>query len=115
MEYIIDAKNKSLGRVASEAALVLRGKRRVDFAPNKIPDIKVQIKNLNAIKIEEKKNRQKEYKRYSGYPGGLKFYSLKKILEKRGIEYVFKKAVTGMLPKNRLQKQMIKNLVISNE
>ncbi|MBI4691884.1 MAG: 50S ribosomal protein L13 [Candidatus Terrybacteria bacterium] len=115
MEYIIDAKDKILGRIASEAALVLRGKKEANFTPNRVPDVKVKIINLAQIKIPEKKLKQKKYKRYSGYPGGLEIISFEKMMEKKGIEYVFKKAVMGMLPKNKLQKKIIKNLVISNE
>lgn len=114
MEYVIDAKNKILGRIASEAAFALRGKKEVNFIPNRIPDVKVKIINLDKIKISEKKIKQKKYKRYSGYPGGLKIISLEKILEKKGIGYVFKKAVMGMLQKNKLRNKIIKNLVISN-
>jgi len=113
MEYIIDAKDKILGRVASEAVLVLRGKKEANFVPNRVFDVKVKIINLDKIKISEKKIKQKNYKRYSGYPGGLKIISLEKMLEKKGIEYVFKKAVMGMLPKNKLQKKIMKNLIIS--
>lgn len=112
MEYVIDAENKIFGRIASEAALALRGKREANFIPNRVPDVKVKIINLDKIKISEKKIKQKKYKRYSGYPGGLKIISLEKILEKKGIGYVFKKAVMGMLPKNKLQKRIIQNLII---
>lgn len=112
MEYIIDAKDRSLGRVASEAAAFLRGKKETNFAPNRLPDIKVKIINVSKIKITDKKLKQKKYKSHSGYPGGLKTTPLEKVLEKKGLEYVFKKAVMGMLPKNKLQDRMIKNLVI---
>jgi large subunit ribosomal protein L13 len=113
MEYVIDAKDKALGRVASEAAVILRGKKEADFAPNRLPDIKVKIINIEKIKITDKKLKEKEYKSHSGYPGGLKTTPLKKILEKKGMEYVLKKAVMGMLPKNKLRdKIMMKNLII---
>lgn len=111
-QYTLDGKNKSLGRLASEAASILRGKKEINFAPNRVPDVKVKIVNIDEIKIDEKKIEQKYYKRHSGYPGGLKTTPLKKVLEKKGTAYVLKKAVMGMLPKNKLQKRMIKNLVI---
>ena len=111
-EYILDAKDKPLGRLASETASILRGKKEVDFAPNRLADVKVKIVNIDKIKIGEKKIEQKYYKRHSGYPGGLKVTPLKKALEKKGMAYIFRKAVMGMLPKNKLQKRMIKNLVI---
>ncbi len=114
-EYVIDAKNKSLGRIASEAAGILRGKREVDFAPNRLPALKVKVVNLDKIKLSEKKILQKRYKSHSGYPGGLKVSLMKKVLEKKGIAYIFRRAVMNMLPKNKLQKRMIKNLIISNK
>lgn len=112
MEYIIDAKNKALGRVASEAAVILRGKKEADFAPNRLPETKVKIINIAQIKIIDRKLKQKEYKSHSGYPGGLKTTPLGKVLEKKGMAFVFIKTVTGMLPKNRLRNKMIKNLII---
>ncbi len=113
MEYTIDAKNRPLGRVATEAAAILRGKNSVHFAPNIAPDIKVVVENIKQIKISEKKAEQKEYKSFSGYPGGLKITPMKKEMAKKGIEYIFRKTVMGMLPKNKLRSIMIKNLVIN--
>lgn len=113
MEYTIDAKNRPLGRLATEAAAILRGKNSVNFAPNVAPDVNVIVKNIKKIKISEKKAEQKEYKSFSGYPGGLKITPLKKEMEKKGIEYILRKTVMGMLPKNKLRKIMIKNLVIN--
>lgn len=112
-EYILDAKEKSLGRLASETALILRGKKEVDFAPNRVPSLKVKIVNIDKIKIGEKKIQQKYYKNHSGYPGGMRVLPLKRALEKKGMGFVFKKAVMSMLPKNKLQRQLIKNLIIS--
>lgn len=114
-EYIIDAENRALGRVASETALILAGKKEADFAPNKIADVKVRVINLDKIRIGIKKMEQKEYKSYSGYPAGLKITPLKKVLEKKGIDYVFKKSVMGMLPRNKLQKKMIENLILERQ
>ena len=111
MTITFDVKNKSLGRAASETAYLLRGKNSPSFTPNKIPENKVKIINLVQIKFSEKKKEQKTYKRYSGYPGGLKETTAKKIFEEKP-EVVFKKAVWGMLPKNKLRKFMIKNLII---
>jgi large subunit ribosomal protein L13 len=114
-EYTLDAKDKTLGRLASEAASILRGKREVDFAPNRLPAVKVKIINLDKIKISEKKIEQKYYKSHSGYPGGLKVTPMKKALEKKGIDYVFRKTVMGMLPKNKLRSKIIKNLIINGK
>lgn len=112
-KYTIDAKNKTLGRIASEAAAILRGKNETDFSPNKIPDTKLVVLNSEKIKIQENKKAQKEYKSFSGYPGGLKITVMSKILERKGIEYILKKAIYGMLPKNKLRSKMIKNIVIN--
>lgn len=111
-EYILDAKDKVLGRVASEAAAILRGKKTSEFAANIVADVKLKVVNVDKIKITGKKLSQKEYKNYSGYPGGLKITVMDKILQKKGMGYIFKKAVLGMLPKNKLQKQIMKNLII---
>lgn len=110
--YTIDAKDRSLGRIASEAAAFLRGKNDVKFTPNIIPDIEVKIINIDKIKITGKKLKQEPYKKYSGYPGGLKIMLLGKVLERKGMPYIIKNTVFGMLPKNKLRKQMIKNLKI---
>ena len=114
-EYIIDVKDRQLGRAASEVALILRGKKEASFAPNRVPDIKVKVINVDKIRIGAKKMAQKQYKRYSGYPGGLKLSSMEKILKEKGMDYILKKTVMGMLPKNKLQKKMMENLLISNE
>ncbi len=112
MEYIIDAKDRPLGRIASEAAAILRGKNRTDFAPNKAPNVKVVITNADKIKITGKKLKQKEYIRHTMYPGGLKMLKMEEVKKKKGIGYILERAVNGMLPKNKLRKQMLKNLVI---
>ncbi|MFC1721059.1 50S ribosomal protein L13 [Patescibacteria group bacterium] len=110
--YTIDAQNKSLGRVASEAAKVLMGKDKADYKPNVVADVKVEIKNASKIKINPKNLDNKLYKRYSGYPGGLKETPMKKVIEKKGYSELFEMAVRGMLPANRLRQIMLKNLSI---
>ena len=112
MEYKLDAKGKKLGRVATEAATLLMGKNSVDFQRNKVADIKVLIENVSDLDISEKKMNNKEYKRYSGYPGGLKIKKMKEIVAKKGYGEVIKKAVYGMLPSNKLRAKIIKNLII---
>ena len=110
--YTIDAKGRSLGRVASEVAAILRGKNSASFQPNKMPENKVVIENINEIKLTGKKMEQKVYKSHSGYPGSLKKTKVKRVIEKKGMKHVFEEAVTGMLPDNRLRKEMLKNLTI---
>jgi len=112
MNYTIDANGKSLGRVASEAAAVLRGKNRSDFAPNRVSPVKVIVTNIDKIKITGKKLKQKKYTRHSTYPGSLKSFRMEEVIAKKGVSHIFKEAVYGMLPKNKLRSQMIKNLII---
>ena len=111
-EYTIDAKNKTLGRVASETAAVLRGKTDPSFEPNRVPDAKVSVINMADIKITGQKGKNKRYTRYTGFPGGLRFESMEKALKEKGMNYVFRKAVSGMLPRNKLYGAIIKNLII---
>jgi len=110
MIYTIDAKNKKLGRLASEVAAILRGKNTPAFTPNVAPDIKVIVENLGGLDISDKKMKEKKYVTYSGYPGGQKITPMEKIVEKKGIDEVFRLAVKRMLPKNRLNSVMMKNL-----
>ncbi|MEW5908078.1 MAG: 50S ribosomal protein L13 [Patescibacteria group bacterium] len=112
MIYTIDAKNKSLGRIASEVAFILRGKNDPVFRPNVAPQIKLKIINLPEIKITGKKLEQKKYIRHSGYPGKQKTSMMKDVIAKRGIDYVLLRAVRGMLPKNKLRDKMMKNIII---
>ncbi|HEY4515819.1 MAG TPA: uL13 family ribosomal protein [Candidatus Paceibacterota bacterium] len=114
MEYIIDAQGKKIGRVASQAAKILMGKTATDFARNKYPDLKVKITNVSRADVTNKKMITKEYKNYSGYPGGLKETTMKKLVADKGMKEVFRKAVYGMLPINKLRPRIIKNLVIEN-
>jgi large subunit ribosomal protein L13 len=105
----IDAKNQKLGRLASKIALILQGKHKPSFSPEKAGDEEVIVKNVDKIKIEKKKLETKVYYRHSGYPGELKKITLKELFEKNPQE-VLKKAVWGMLPKNKLRKIRIKRL-----
>lgn len=111
-EYTIDAKNKILGRLAVEAAVFLRGKNDPNFLPRLTPQNIVKIINADLMKITGKKMKQKMYRHHTGYPGGLKEISLEKLFAKDSRE-VLKRAVYGMLPKNRTRDKIIKNLKIS--
>ncbi|KKR45451.1 MAG: hypothetical protein A3G47_00640 [Candidatus Zambryskibacteria bacterium RIFCSPLOWO2_12_FULL_39_45] len=113
MKYTIDAENKKIGRVATEAAVYLMGKNMADFKRNSIPNITVEIKNTSKASIDEKKKLQKTYSRYSGYPGGLKKPIMSKVIAKKGYSELFKEAVLGMLPKNKLRQKMMNNLIIT--
>ena len=107
--YTIDAKNRVLGRLAAEIAVLLRGKNKIEFSPNKDIGSFVVVKNAGKIKVTGRKIDQKVYYRHSGYLGGLKETSLKKLL-KENPEQVLRNAVFGMLPKNKLRSEMIKRL-----
>jgi len=107
--HTIDAAGKVLGRLASEIAVLLRGKNKPNFVPYLDRGDFVVIKNVNKIKVTGKKAEQKKYYRHSGYLGGLKEITFKKIFEKDPA-LVLKKAVFGMLPKNKLRAKMIKRL-----
>lgn len=111
MNYEINAENRSLGRVASEVAVILRGKNSPDFQPNIVPKVKVKITNISKVRLTGNKMKEKTYKRYSGYPGGLKTIPFQKMFDKDP-EKTFKKAVRGMLPANKLRKEMLKNLFV---
>ena len=107
--HTIDATNKILGHLAVEIAVILRGKNKPEFERYKdIGDV-VIVKNVDKLKFNEKKLNQKKYYHHSGYLGGLKEISFKKQLEKKP-EQVLKKAVFGMLPKNKLRAIVIKRL-----
>jgi large subunit ribosomal protein L13 len=112
MEYVIDAKDKALGRVASEAAMALRGKKDPSFAPHKLADVWVTITNSQDIKVSGNKREEKVYTSYTGYPGGLRKKTMEELIERKGIEEVIKKSVYGMLPGNRLRPRMMKRLTI---
>ena len=112
MKYVIDATNKNLGRVASEAARELIGKNSPVFQKNAVADVSVEIINAGKLKIFEKKLKNKEYSSYSGYPGGLSFATMEQVIAKKGVSEVVHRAVYKMLPKNKLQDKRIKLLKI---
>lgn len=102
----VDAEGKILGRLATEVATILRGKNSARFVPYKEPDIFVHVYNMEKIKVTGKKPENKIYWHYSGYPGGIKGTRYKDLFFKDPTE-VFRKAVWGMLPKNKLRARMM--------
>ncbi len=110
----IDANNKTLGRVASAAAKALLGKHAADFARNVVSPVEVKVTGVEGMKISGDKAVQKEYVRYSGYPGGQKVETYEQLTERRGNREVLRRAILGMLPKNKLQMRRIKLLTIEN-
>lgn len=111
-EFIIDAAGKRIGRVATEAASVLLGKNSTHFAKNVVEPITVKIVNASKLDISEKRGNE-EFQTYSGYPGGRRVETLTHLRERRGIAEVMKRVVSGMLPKNRLHKLRLQNLVVT--
>lgn len=109
--HIIDANGKILGKLAGEIAILLRGKHKANFFPNKDIGDFVVIKNINKLKFTGKKFKKKIYYHHTGYLGGLKAISLEHLFKKDPAE-VLKKAVLGMLPKNKLRRKQIKRLKI---
>lgn len=111
---VLDAKNQKLGRIASEAAKILMGKHTPHYEPQRITGEEVHITNASHADFSEKKMKEKEYTRYTQYPGGLKFTTLEEMIAKKGYEEVFKKAVKRMLPANRLRDDRMKMLKITD-
>lgn len=109
--YIIDASNKPLGRVAAEAAKLLRGKHKPTFTPNIDTGDHVIILNCKNVILTGKKLDQKIYRHHSGYIGGMKEISARNMLSGNP-EKAMMLAVKGMLPKNRLGRQMINKVRI---
>jgi len=109
--YVIDAAGLTLGRLASQIASVLRGKHKPTYSPHMDCGDFVIVVNAHKIRVTGRKLDQKFYYRHSGYPGGLKAISLRDQLD-RHPDRVIQLAVRGMLPKNRLGRQMIKKLKI---
>jgi large subunit ribosomal protein L13 len=108
----IDAQDKTLGRVASAAAKALLGKHTATFAKNIVAGEEVKVTNAGKLRISGDKARQKEYVRYTGYPGGQRFERYEQLTARRGTKEALRRAVMGMLPKNKLRARRIKLLTI---
>jgi len=109
--YLFDAGDYILGRLASRAAQILRGKNKPYFTPHMDTGDFVVVINAEKIKVTGKKEKEKKYYRHSGYPGGLKTVNLA-TLRKRHPERIIEKAVKGMLPHNKLGRKLLKNLKV---
>jgi|SRR3989344_6608757 len=108
--HIVDATDKVLGKLATEIAVILRGKQKPDFAPYKDIGDFVTVKNVDKMKVTGKKYDDKIYYRHTLYLGGLKKQTMKELVQKKGYPEVLKKAVMGMLTKNKLRAKQIKRL-----
>ena len=111
-KHIIDAKGRVPGRVATEVAVFLMGKNRTDFARNRIPNIEVEVISSSQMLLSAKKLREKMYSSHSGFPGNLKRRSQDHVVKTKGYQEVLRRAVYGMLPKNKLRAKMMNNLKI---
>lgn len=107
--YVVDAEGKTLGRLASEVANVLRGKKKPIYTPHIDTGDYVIVVNAEKIKVTGKKLDQKIYYHHSEYVGGMKETTLKEMMQKKP-EFVITHAVKGMLPKGPLGRQMLKKL-----
>lgn len=109
--YAVDVEGKTLGRIATKIATILQGKHKAMYTPSIDTGDFVIVLNASKIKLTGKKEEQKIYYSHSGYIGGLKEISFKRMLEKRP-ERIIELAVKGMLPKGRLGRQMIKKMKV---
>ena len=109
--YLVDAEGKTLGRLATQIADTLRGKRKPQYTPHVDTGDFVIVVNAEKIQVTGNKLDQKRYYRHSGYPGGLRSRTLREQLDRRPTE-VLRVAVKGMLPKNRLARQQMTKLKV---
>ena len=109
--YVVDAKGKTLGRLASQIAAVLRGKNKTTYTPHVDCGDYVIVINCKDLVLTGNKLQDKYYRYHTGYIGGLKEVKYEKLMETKP-EFVLYKAVKGMLPKNRLGRAMIKKLKV---
>ena len=109
MQYTIDATGKSVGRIASEAAKLLRGTNRTNFSPNQIPVVEVRIINASLLRMPSRAKRP--LRRHSQYPGGFRETPRIKVFIDNPIRFT-RETVSGMLPKNRLRSRMLRRLKV---
>ena len=107
--WLLDATDQVLGRFASEVAQVLRGKHRTDYSPNIYMGDAVIVINAEKIRVTGNKSETKKYFRHSGYPGGVKYESFSELM-KNDCDKVVLNAVKGMLPKNKLGREISKHI-----
>ncbi|EGG29724.1 MAG: 50S ribosomal protein L13 [Aequoribacter sp.] len=109
--FVVDATDKTLGRLASEIAHRLRGKHKPEYTPHTDTGDYIVVVNCEKVKVTGAKTTDKMYHHHTGYPGGLKSYSFEKLIE-RAPERVLQRAVKGMLPRNPLGRAMFKKLKV---
>tara|TARA_Y100001970_G_scaffold134911_2_gene166034 strand:+ start:26217 stop:26645 length:429 start_codon:yes stop_codon:yes gene_type:complete len=109
--FIVDATDKTLGRLSSKVAQVLRGKNKVNYTPHMDMGDFVIIVNADKVKLSGKKASQKDYFKHTNYPGGAKNISIKVMREKKP-EFILMNSIKGMLPHNRLGKKILTHLKV---
>ena len=109
--FIVDAEGQPLGRMASKVAKLIRGKHKVNFTPHADCGDNVIVINAEKVAFSGMKLQNKEYVRYTGYPGGQRFTSAESLLKKHP-ERLIEKAIKGMLPKNTLGRELFRNLKV---
>ena len=109
--YVVDADGQTLGRLASEVAAILRGKKKPTYTPHVDTGDYVIVINAEKINVTGKKRKEKIYKRHTGYPGGLREITFEK-LQAKNPEEIIRHAVKGMMPKGVLGRQMYKKLKV---
>tara|TARA_B110000196_G_C20971485_1_gene578922 strand:+ start:402 stop:830 length:429 start_codon:yes stop_codon:yes gene_type:complete len=109
--FIVDATNKTLGRLSSKVAQVLRGKNKVNYTPHMDMGDFVIIVNADKVKLSGKKESNKDYFKHTNYPGGAKNISIKIMREKKP-EFILMNSIQGMLPHNRLGKTILTHLKV---
>jgi large subunit ribosomal protein L13 len=108
---LVDAEGKTLGRLATEIARLLRGKNKPQYTPHVDTGDFVVVVNAEKVVVTGKKAEQKVYRRHTGYPGGLKETSYEQMLERKPTE-ILRRAVKGMMPRTRLGRQQFKKLKV---
>jgi len=107
----LDAKNQVLGRLATKVASLLIGKHQTEYAANKVAPVYVVVTSSNDVVLTGRKEEQKKYYRYSGYPGGMRSRTVKEVRQKDSTR-IIEAAVFGMLPKNSLRDKRMQHLKI---
>ena len=109
--HVVDAEGRTLGRLATEIARVLRGKNKPQYTPHIDVGDFVVVVNAGKVVVTGRKAEQKVYRRHSGYPGGMKETTYERMMERKPTE-ILRKAVYGMMPKTRLARQQMRKLKI---
>jgi large subunit ribosomal protein L13 len=113
MNHTIDATNQSVGRVASKAAVFLLGKNEVGSKKNAVVNVMVTITNASKAALTPKKLLTTMYANYTGFPGGFSEKSMGEIIKRKGHAEIFKQAIYGMIPANKLRSKIMKHVIIT--